>query len=79
MTYDVRALCADMVLTSAIEDQVLITGLDANTVRSNIIHSPAYQALYDFDTGLWQEGPDYFIWFYTQCNGNGHTVNDVAK
>lgn len=24
----------------------------------------AYDALYDFDTGLWTQGPDYFIDFF---------------
>ena len=29
----------------------------------------AYECLYDFDSGLWQEGPAYFIDFYRRIEG----------
>lgn len=32
--------------------------------RGRIINSGAYAALYDLETELWKEGPDYFPSFY---------------
>lgn len=34
--------------------------------RSKIINSSAYMALYDFETGLWKNGPDYFRDYYNR-------------
>lgn len=28
--------------------------------RNKALESKAYECLYDFDTGMWMEGPDYF-------------------
>ena len=39
-------------------------GISRQEARSRIINSPAYDAIYNFDTGLWAEGPDYFRSFY---------------
>lgn len=39
-------------------------GISLQEARSRIIKSRAYDALYDFDTGLWENGPDYFRAFY---------------
>ena len=64
MTSDIMAQCADMVLADAIKDYAARTGKSEDEVRNGIISSHAYEALYDYDTGLWQEGPDYFIDFY---------------
>lgn len=61
---DVMAQCADMVLADAICDYAKRTGRSEDDVRSAIVSSPAYDALYDFGSGLWQEGPDYFIDFF---------------
>ncbi len=29
--------------------------------------STAYEALFDYDTGLWKEGPDYLFHFWMKC------------
>ena len=34
--------------------------------RQKLVSSEAYDALYDQKTELWQEGPDYFRYFYKQ-------------
>lgn len=64
MTSDVMNQCADMVLADAICDYAEATGQPEEEVRTAIVSSPAYDALYDFETGLWQEGPDYFVDFF---------------
>ena len=67
MTSDVRSHCADMVLASAVQDLAESTGESVEAIRNGIIESPAYAALYDFETGLWGAGPDYFAAFYKRC------------
>ncbi len=37
--------------------------------RKKLMTSKAYECLYDFDSGLWQEGPSYFIDFYRRIEG----------
>ena len=68
MTYDIMAQCADMVFADAVIDRARQTGRSEDEVRSEIISSRAYEALYDFDTGLWQEGPDYFVDFFLRMS-----------
>lgn len=29
--------------------------------------SNAYDALFDYSTEIWKEGPIYLLWFYDQC------------
>lgn len=55
--------CADMILSAAIDDLSLEKGITPSEVRSEIVESGAYDALYDFETGLWMEGSDYFLEF----------------
>ena len=56
--------CADLILADAIEDLARDTGMSKADVRKALMTSEAYESLYDFDTGLWEEGPAYFIDFY---------------
>ena len=64
MSYETMSSCADLILTDAIEDLAKESGQTKAEVRKAIITSKAYDALYDFDSGLWQQGPAYFIDFY---------------
>lgn len=59
-----KVCTADMILTAAIEDYAAETAQSISDVRDAIIESGAYDALYDFDTGLWTQGLDYFIDFF---------------
>lgn len=59
-----KTFCASLILTAAIMDMAEDEGISRQEARSRIINSPAYDALYNFDTGLWAEGPDYFRSFY---------------
>lgn len=56
--------CADLILTDAIMDMAEEDGITWQEARSKIINSNAYTALYDLETGLWGNGPDYFRDFY---------------
>lgn len=59
-----KRFCADLILTDAIMDMAEEDGITWQEARSKIINSNAYAALYDFETGLWGNGPDYFRDFY---------------
>jgi len=59
-----KRFCADLILTDAIMDMAEEDGITWQEARSKIINSNAYAALYDLETGLWGNGPDYFRDFY---------------
>ena len=59
-----KRFCADLILTDAIMDMAEEDGITWQEARSKIINSNAYIALYDLETGLWGNGPDYFRDFY---------------
>ena len=60
-----KMICtADLIFTDAVQDYALRAHLPVSEVRDQMIESGAYDALYDFDTGLWTQGPDYFIDFF---------------
>ena len=61
--------CADLILADAIEDLARENGEPKEVVRKANMTSKAYDSLYDFETGLWQEGPAYFIDFYKRIEG----------
>ena len=60
MTTEIMQQCADMIAADAIQDLAERLGKPQSEIRALVVESPAYAALYDFETGLWQEGPDYF-------------------
>lgn len=59
-----KMFCADLILTDAIMDMADEEGIILQEARNKIINSKAYAALYDFETGLWENGPDYFRDFF---------------
>lgn len=59
-----KMFCADLILTDAIMDMADEEGIILQEARNKIINSNAYAALYDFETGLWENGPDYFRDFF---------------
>lgn len=69
MQFETMKSCADLILANAIEDLAREKGQSKEVVRKAIMTSKAYDSLYDFETGLWQEGPAYFIDFYNRIEG----------
>ena len=66
MNPDIIKTCADMILSMAIEDFAAEEGITIAEARDRLLESKAYDCLYDPDTNLWMEGPDYFLDFYRQ-------------
>jgi hypothetical protein len=60
MTTEIMQQCADMIAADAIQDLAAKLEKPESDIRALVVESPAYEALYDFETGMWQEGPDYF-------------------
>ena len=60
MEYEKMKACADMTLANAIEDMAEEDNISIEEARNRIMESKSYECLYDFETGMWQEGPDYF-------------------
>ena len=68
MSHDIRTACADMILADAIKDMSEEKGITQEEARDALLGSKAYHCLYDFDTKLWMEGPDYFRDFYQKTH-----------
>ena len=68
MSDDIRNACADMILADAIEDYADEEGISLGEARNRLLQSKAYTCLYDLESGLWKEGPDYFRDFYRQLS-----------
>lgn len=56
---DSKIITADLLLTDAIQDSAEELSLDIAAARDKALESPYYEVLYDFDTLLWTEGPDF--------------------
>lgn len=63
-TIEVMSICADMILANAIEDMAEEEGITKAEARDALVSSNAYRCLYDFDSMLWMEGPDYLRDYY---------------
>ena len=70
MSNDLKTVTIELILTAAIDDYAKKTGKSVSEVRNEVIESGAYDALYDEETGLWTQGPDYFIDYFEQLNKN---------
>lgn len=70
MNSDLMRTSADMIFTDAVQDLAARDDKSVDAVRTEFIESGAYAALYDFETGLWQTGPDYFIGFHESRQAN---------
>ncbi len=78
MKDDIKFATCELILTCAIDDYSKKSNLSVDEIRNDIIQTGAYDALFDFDTGLWTQGPDYFMDFYLKMKKNlGHS-NDIV-
>lgn len=60
MTPEIMQQCADMIAADAIQDLADKLGKPKSEIRTLVVESPAFETLYDFESDMWQEGPDYF-------------------
>jgi hypothetical protein len=64
MDTDKKKFCADLIFSDAVQDMAQNEYISISEARTRLISSVAYKALYDYETNLWQEGPDYLLDFY---------------
>lgn len=69
MSFEKMNACADMILTDAIEDMAAEDNISIEESRNRLLSSNACKCLYNFDSGMWMEGPDYFLDFYRRFEG----------
>lgn len=76
-----KRLCANLMFTIAIQYLADREGITTHEARKRMIHSPFYDALYDYETGLWGEGPIYLLYTYDlmRFNGDHKKVNELWK
>ena len=67
MISDANRWCANSVLTLASEMLARERGITTEEALLSIAGTRAYDALYDESTGLWGEGPVYFLNFFQEC------------
>jgi len=60
MMYEKIKACADLTTANVIEDLARKEHITLKEARDRVIESKAYECLYDFETGMWKDGPDYF-------------------
>lgn len=60
MKHEIMTACADMTLANAIEDMAEEENITREEARNRLLESKTYECLYNFDSGMWKEGPDYF-------------------
>ena len=78
MSSDVINACADMILADAIEDFAAEEGISISEARTRLLESKAYECLYNPDTNLWMEGPDYFRDFYCRMEQRKKEPKDIV-
>ena len=59
MNNDAMTISADLIFADVVQDLSQKTGKSISALREAFVESPIYDALYNFDTGLWGQGPDY--------------------
>ena len=72
---DKMKACADMIFCDAVEDMAQAECISIDVARDRIIMCGAYDCLYNLDTQLWKEGPDYFRCFVRQMEEGGQKVS----
>lgn len=56
--------CALLVMRMAIEEYAKKHSVPYHEALAKFVHTYVYDALFNYDTGLWEQGPDYILgWF----------------
>ena len=65
-----KKICADILFTYSVQLLARRLSISFQEARARLINSRAFSAMYDYTTGLWQEGPVYFLNYYEQLLKN---------
>lgn len=61
-----KELCAVQLMRCMLEKHSEKAGVSFEEDFFRFSASPVYEALFDFDTGIWRDGPDYLASLYEQ-------------
>ncbi len=59
-----KEACAVLLMRSMLTDYCTKNNIPFETAFFSLASSPAYKALFDYETGLWKEGPIYLREFW---------------
>lgn len=63
-----KECCAVLAMRGAVESLALREGISYEEALLRFTASNAYEALFDYETEIWKEGPDYLLNLYDACN-----------
>lgn len=66
VTEQQKELCVIAIVRRMIEKYSEEKSIPYDEAFLDFAKSRTYKAVFDFDTGLWKEGPDYFISLYEE-------------
>lgn len=77
----IKRFCANLIFTIAIQYLADRDGITVDMARKKMIHSKIYDALFDYETGLWGQGPVYLLSTYDlfRFDGDWNKVNELWK
>lgn len=67
MTNDQREACAIITMRDAIASLAQRENISYEEAIIRFTSSRVYDALFDYDTGVWREGPDHLLYLYDHC------------
>lgn len=62
-----KEACAILAMRSTVASLSTREGISYKDALLRFTQSRIYDALFDFDTEIWKEGPDYLVSLYDQC------------
>ena len=70
ITDEQKELCAISVMRTMLLNLSRANGSSFEEMLLTFTSSPVYQGLFDFETGLWREGPDYLQDMFEEMQTN---------
>ena len=70
-----KTICAALVMDSMVKDLAEKGGRKYGDVLKDFVQSHAYNCLFDFETGVWREGPAYLEDLFRQEINRGEALN----
>lgn len=67
-----KEACAVSVMRTMLEDYSAQRGIPFESALEQFAASRCYEMLFDFDTGLWAEGPDYLASVFADSSSRPH-------
>ena len=62
--------CAVNMMRDTVEELSIREGISYEEALLRFTSSRVYEALFDFETGIWKESSDYLLNLYDYCNSN---------